>query len=219
MNAIEQIIKKKLSTALNEKKKEIALNIFEVIQPVAISPITPKPAKPQKGEPLIPAANPAGLANKKQGKMNQINALNAKISALQGTSSSAKDPGALNQKLQQYRQRLGVMKQELATIKEDDLKEFYTSDQRKFNKDHAVAYGKAAGKAAELTKKANAASELANKTNLKRHHKTAESLHDKAEMAHIDARDISPNLKIADHHDARITRHRDAVDTHYAAQD
>jgi hypothetical protein len=99
MNAIEQLIRKKLSKALDEEKKRIASDLLEVM------------TAPKK-----PATSNTG---KKQSAANAVKAAQAKIQALQAKASSAKDPAKFKQTLQAAKDRLKLAqdKQRLANTK------------------------------------------------------------------------------------------------------
>jgi hypothetical protein len=132
LNAVEQLIRQKLSTALNEQRKRIATKLFtEVIQPAATAPTTPggrsAVTSTPKNDPLAKTAPPApkpssnddmaAIASKKKDKMGQITAQRQKLQALQAKTSSAKDPNAMRQQIQAQQQKLSAMTQELTAIK------------------------------------------------------------------------------------------------------
>lgn len=244
MTSIEELIRQKLSFALIQERKRVAENLLEVIKPAATAPTTPGgraavTSTPKNSPEAKTATTPATLSNndvaatasKKQAKMGQITAQRQKLQALQAKTSTAKDPIAMRQQIQAQQQKLTAMQQELTGIKEDELLEYSLPGQRAENRANAVEYAKAAAEAEKATKKANAASKLADKTNFKRHRKAAEMLHDRAEIAHTDARDIAPNQKADAYHTTHMNRHRQynefagplrlhaAVDKHYAARD
>ncbi len=112
MDSVQELIRQKLSAALQEQRKRVAAKLFEVIQPAATAPATPSGASP-----ATKTADPGAVAAKKKAKMDQINALRAKIAALQGKASTAKDPTAMRQQLQTQQQKLSAMQAELSAIK------------------------------------------------------------------------------------------------------
>jgi hypothetical protein len=99
MNAIEQLIRKKLAKALAEEKKRIAADLLEVMK---------TPAKPA-----------AGNNAKKQNAANAVKTAQAKVQALSAKASTAKDPVKFKQTLQAAKDRLKLAqdKQRLANTK------------------------------------------------------------------------------------------------------
>ena len=100
MNAIEQLIRKKLSNALDEERKRIAADLLEVMT-------TPK--KPSTG----------GNVAKKQGAANAVKAAQAKVQMLQSKASTAKDPQKFKATLQAAKDKLKLAqdKQRMANTK------------------------------------------------------------------------------------------------------
>ena len=113
MESVQELIRQKLAVALQEQRKRVAEKLFEVIQPAATAPATPSGG----ANAATKTADPGAVAAKKKAKMDQINALRAKIAALQGKASTAKDPTAMRQQLQAQQQKLTTMQAELSAIK------------------------------------------------------------------------------------------------------
>jgi hypothetical protein len=99
MNAIEQLIRKKLTLALDEEKKRIAAKLLEVMT-------TPK--KPATSD-----------MSKKQGAANSVKAAQARVQALQSKAATAKDPVKFKATLQVAKDKLKAAqdRQRLANTK------------------------------------------------------------------------------------------------------
>ena len=87
MTALEQLIRKKLATALNEAKRRVATSL------------------------MLDEAE-TSTAQKKSKKQAQITALQQRITQLQSKTSTAKDPQAMAQKLAMWKEKLKVLQDE-----------------------------------------------------------------------------------------------------------
>ena len=92
MTAIEQLIRKKLATALDEEKRRVAASL------------------------MLDEAE-TSTAQKKSNKQAQITAMQQKITQLQGKVSTAKDPQAMAQKLAMWKEKLKVLQDEAGMMK------------------------------------------------------------------------------------------------------
>jgi hypothetical protein len=108
MNAIEELIRKKLSGALTEQRRQVATSLFEIMQPM---------------KPLTQHKNGAALKNtsahkqeRQEAKRQQIQTLTLKISQLSTSVSQSKDPEKMRAQLDIQKAKLDVAKQELAAI-------------------------------------------------------------------------------------------------------
>jgi hypothetical protein len=115
LSPVEELLRQKLSYALNEEKRRVAVRLFELIQPAATAPQTPGTTNTTTTG--APKNNQAAGADKKKAKMDQINSQRAKLQALQSKTSSAKDPNAMRAQIQAQQQKLTAMQQELTGIK------------------------------------------------------------------------------------------------------
>ena len=102
-NAIQQLIRTKLNTALVEEKKRVAASLFEVI-------IT------QPDKKIAAPSNGAQKQHSREAKQQQIQALKIKISQLSSTASQSKDPDKMRAQLDIQKAKLDVAQKELAAI-------------------------------------------------------------------------------------------------------
>ena len=91
--------------ALEEQKKRVAANIFEVAAPA-----------PVPGAPAKPASDPGAVADKRKKKSDQITQMRQKISDL-SKQRGMKDPAAFQAQMQKQQDRLKQMQQDLSQIK------------------------------------------------------------------------------------------------------
>jgi hypothetical protein len=94
MNSVEQLIRQKLSVALDEAKRNIAKSLIEE-----------------------PEVAPDDVADKKKAQQLKIDSLKQKLTDLQMQTGKAKDPAAMQDQLTAIKQKIQLANQDMSNIK------------------------------------------------------------------------------------------------------